>query len=67
MIARDQQHDRLSRSRSLSDAVANVSLTSTLPPTTTQGSIELVGEGLDLVASRELGVLVEVAGDSSRQ
>ena len=51
------------RSRSLSDAVWNVSPTRTLPPTRTSGASRPSGDVLDPVGDRELLVLVEVAGE----
>ena len=51
------------RRRSFSDAVAKVSLTSTLPPTRTSGASRSWARSSTALGERELGVLVEVAGE----
>ena len=51
------------RRRSFSDAVAKVSLTSTLPPTRTSGASSSWARSSTLLGDGELGVLVEVAGE----
>ncbi len=49
--------------RSFSEAVANVSLTSTLPPTRISGASRSWARSSTLLRDRELGFLVEIAGE----